>query len=73
MNLANKTPKLSESSLPKILGCDTFGKGLDEPCIRWGSGFYGNKHTENNVEIPNNSETLKIALWGNFWLAIRPL
>ena len=24
-----------------------------------GSGFYGNKHTENNVEIPNNSETLK--------------
>ena len=24
-----------------------------------GSGFYGNKHTENNVETPNNSETLK--------------
>ena len=25
-----------------------------------GSGFYGNKHTENNVETPNNSEAL---LW----------
>ena len=24
-----------------------------------GSGFYGNKHTENNVETTNNSETLK--------------
>ena len=24
-----------------------------------GSGFYGNRHTENNIETPNNSETLK--------------
>lgn len=24
-----------------------------------GSGFYGNRHTENNLETPNNSETLK--------------
>lgn len=24
-----------------------------------GSGFYGNQHTENNMEFPNNSETPK--------------
>ena len=24
-----------------------------------GSEFYGNRHTENNLETPNNSETLK--------------
>lgn len=36
MNLAKGevSPKISESPLPKILGCDTFGKGLNEPCIR---------------------------------------